>query len=110
MKAAGQHAARVSLPNRGGLNEWIAGAKFSVSTRSGKDPAIRLSVQKRGHDLAALNRGRLRHPLYGNRRHWYLQQIRAGWFGEAMTGLAPGVRRDLVDVMDDVARRLAAKT
>lgn len=107
LSAAAQRSARANLPKRGGLNEWVASSKFSVSTSGGKDPAVRISGRKVGHDLKALDRGRLRHPLYGNRRRWYNQQIRPGWFSEPMTEGASGVRREIVDVLEDIARRVA---
>jgi hypothetical protein len=37
-------------------------------------------------DLQSLDRGRLRHPLFGNRRYWYMQAVRPGWFTSAVEG------------------------
>jgi hypothetical protein len=108
MKLAAQQAARSKLPRRGGLNEWVASSKFTVSVRSGKFPAARVTGKKSGHDLAALNRGRLRHPLYGDRGHWYTQQIDANWFSDAMAAQAPAVREEIVAILDDIARRIGA--
>lgn len=34
----------------------------------------------KGMDLQSLDRGRLRHPLFGNRGHWYDQPVRRGWW------------------------------
>lgn len=107
LRTAAQQAARENLPKRGGLNEWVASSKFSITTRGGRDPAVRVAGKKAGHDLKRMDQGRLRHPLYGNRRHWFIQQIPAGWFSTAMTARAPAVRRDVVAVLDDVAARIA---
>lgn len=107
LKAAAQQSARDRLPRRGGLNEFVASSKFSTSTRTGRDPAVRITATKAGHDVRALDRGRLRHPLFGNRRHWFNQQVPAGWFTDAMEAGAPVVRRSIVDVLDDVAKKVA---
>lgn len=106
LRAAAANAARENLPKRGGLNEWVASSKFTISIRSGRNPAVRVKGNKQGHDLAAMDRGRLRHPLFGNRKLWFTQQIRAGWFSEAMQRESPGVRREVVNVIDDMAREL----
>lgn len=41
-------------------------------------------------DLRAIDRGRLRHPLFGARGQgqWFNQQVRPGWWTKAMTGPA----------------------
>jgi hypothetical protein len=109
LKVAAAQAARDNLPRKGGLAEWVASSKFSVATRGGRDPSVRIVARKVGHDLAALDRGRLRHPLFGNRRHWFNQQIRPGWFSDAMTAQAPAVRTEVVRVLDQVADAIAAK-
>ncbi len=31
-------------------------------------------------DLRSLDRGRLRHPLFGNREHWYNESVPRGWW------------------------------
>lgn len=107
LKEVAKRSARANLPSRGGLNEWVASSSFSVSTRGGQNPAVRFAGRKTGHDLRALDRGRLRHPLYGNRRHWFTQQIPPGWFSRPMEAAIPGIRRDVVDVLEDIARRIA---
>lgn len=103
---AAKEAARVELPSAGGLNDRVAGSKFTIKTRtSGK--AVGVSIVGKGDlDLPALDRGRLRHPLFGNRRHWYTQMVRPRWFTEAMEKQAPQVRRELVDAVAAIARRL----
>lgn len=106
MRDAARHAARENLPRRGGLNEWVAASKFSTSTRTGRDVRVAVKGNKSGHDLRALDRGRLRHPLFGNRSAWFTQEIRAGWFTEAMQRESPRVGRVLLTVFDVIARDL----
>lgn len=79
-------AAIAMLPARGGLGRWVAAAKFSVRFRdSGRSAGISVKVSRKTEkDRAALDpldtAGRVRHPLYGNRRHWYPQQVAALFF------------------------------
>ena len=75
---------RATLPQEGGLNRW-AGTMPSMSTHIERDRAsVKLRLTKRGHDLEAMNRGTVRHPLFGNRRHWYTTRVPAHWFEDAV--------------------------
>lgn len=102
-----------SLPSRGGLNQWVADAKLATRTRvSGKTVGVRIAgsrsnKQLRKSDLNAINRGRLRHPVFGNRKVWVTQMVKPGWFTDPLVAGADEVRQELVQVMDDVAERLA---
>jgi hypothetical protein len=107
LKAAAREGALRNLPSTGGLNEFVADAKVSVRTRSaGRNPGVRLTGKKSGHDLQAIDRGRVRHPVFGNRRAWVNQSVRAGWWTEALQDAAPKVRQELVEVVEDIARRV----
>jgi len=57
-------------------------------------------------DLVALNRGYLRHPLFGNRDFWFEQSVEPGWWDRAMEEGQDDVRRELIEALDRVARRL----
>jgi hypothetical protein len=109
-REAAKTAARNELPRRGGLNDRVAASKFTARTRTGgKNPGVRITG-KGELDLPALDRGRLRHPLFGNRRRWYEQRIDAGWFTKAMEDLAPQIRRELLKAIDDVRAKLRRRT
>ncbi|MFI6681873.1 hypothetical protein [Kribbella sp. NPDC050470] len=80
--------------------------------RAGKDPAIYLvgrakTKQGKDRDLASLNRGRLRHPLYGNRRYWYDQDVDPNWWDDPLIQGSDQVREEIVNVLDDIGIRLA---
>lgn len=105
MKPHVRVAALRELPKKGGLNEFVADAKVSVRTRSGKNAGVRLVGAKKGHDLAAIDRGRLRHPVFG--RGWVNQSIEPGWWSKTLPDHADEVRAEIVTALDDVARRLA---
>jgi hypothetical protein len=95
-------AARDNLPHAGGLNERVASRPTTISIAQG---GVRVRVK--GVDAASTNRGRLRHPVYGNREVWVTQTIQPGWFTDRMRQKAPGVRPDLIKAMDRVAQKIA---
>lgn len=106
-----QQAATRDLPKRGGLNRWVAASNFSVSTTTGKTPRVRLTGKRKNaggkqSDLAALDRGQLRHPVFGNRKVWVLQQVRPGWFSKTVNSDIDNVRSEVNAAVEDVARRL----
>ena len=53
-------------------------------------------------DLRALNAGRLRHPLYGNRSHWYPQRIAPGFVDKAIERGTRDVREEMLRALDRV--------
>jgi len=82
-----------TLPASGGLAKWAAKTPSSNTDFRERSAGVRITMAKKGHDLAALNRGRLRHPLFGKRKHWYTQEIAEGFFtkpieedGDALKG------------------------
>lgn len=113
-KDAAKRAAETDLPQRGGFAAEVARSRFSSKIRTGqKNPQVTIwaNPSKRARaevrDLRATDRGRLRHPLFGNRDHWFTQQIKPGWFTNAMRDQAPQVQRNLQAVMRDTVNRIA---
>jgi len=94
------------LPRRYAF-ELAKSLKVRARRRAGKDPSIRLvgtakTPRGKQRDLASLNRGRLRHPLYGNRRYWYDQKVSPNWWDEPLFEGVEQVREELVQVLDDI--------
>jgi hypothetical protein len=102
MPDAARAAARSELPHAGGLAERIASAPMSISVGQGK-----VKIRVRGIDARNADRGRLRHPVYGNRGAWVTQVIKPGWFTDRMRREAPKVRPELVKAMDRIAAKIA---
>lgn len=99
-------AAGADLPHRGGLAARVAGSKFSVQVRTGVNTTgVRIRGQS-AWNIAAMNRGVLRHPVFGNRDVWVTQAIRPSWFDHPIEVKAEPVRLAVVAVVDDVTRRL----
>ena len=100
-----EHARR-TLPKEGGLNERVARSKFRVSVRAaGRDPAVRITAT--GLDKRLDTQGRIRHPVYGNRDVWVEQKVPAHWFEIPMRAGSGKVRHELVQVVDDIAKKLS---
>lgn len=105
------NAVRV-LPRRGGLGAFVAKTSLSTRTRGGQNPGVRIVAKKtkrggRASDVAAIDRGRVRHPVFGNRTVWVMQSVTSGWFTKPMEAGAQPVRRELLSVLDGVKRRIA---
>lgn len=82
IRARVKASALAKLPHRGGLAAWAAAAKLTADvTVAGTTVTAALKVHRnslRGEsDLRALDRGRVRHPAWGRRRHddWYIQTV-----------------------------------
>ena len=99
-----------TLPERGGLNKFVAKSTIGVRTRtSGEGAGVRIVAKKSGHDIYNLNRGRLRHPLFGMEKGpWFTQQIKPGFFSltVAQHGLqmARGITVELEDLLMQIKR------
>jgi hypothetical protein len=105
-KPAGRYVAASAgsnLPHRGGLGYAVAGANISVAVQR---TSVRMRLKTKGWDLAAMDRGRLRHPVFGNREVWVTQKIRPRLFTVPFQKSAPRVREQIVKAVDDVAKRI----
>jgi len=100
------------VPNRY-AGELATSLRVTTSKSSGRNPAVRLKAaaktgRGRPRELSRLNRGVLRHPLYGNRRHWFNQTVRPGFYDEPLEQGAPRVRVELMEAIRAVARKIEA--
>ncbi|MFD7791031.1 hypothetical protein [Streptomyces sp. NPDC059759] len=53
-----------------------------------------------------LNQGRLRHPVFGNRRRWVNQYASPPWWDQTVRQHRPRMEAEVARVLDDVRRRL----
>lgn len=88
--------------------------RVRARTRAGRNPSIYLvgkAKTKRGkeRDLSSLNRGRLRHMLFGDRHYWYNQPVPPNWWDDPLLQNAEVVRDEIESVIDDIGRQLARK-
>lgn len=102
-----------SLPSRGGLAALVmAKASLTTSAISGRNAGVRIKARSRKggtEQLARMNReGRVRHPVFGNRKKWVDQTagIDAGFLDEPFEKSKPEVARSISRVLDDIARKV----
>lgn len=103
---AARQGALDTLPHKHGLASEVAGGRFAVQIRtSGKTVGVRF-VANSHHDVRAMNRGILRHPVWGHRDRWVTQRIRPHWFDVPVERAAQQVRPLLLEAMDRVAKQI----
>lgn len=90
------------LPRRGGLGALVAGSRFTTRPLT---TGARSTVTSR-HDIAAMDRGRLRHPLFGNRGHWYQQAITPGWWTTVVKSQRARAQTEMERALDNIARSI----
>lgn len=108
-RAALHDAIDDALPRSGGLAAKFKGAtRFNTSAKSGRFAGVTIWGRVRGYDPRTLISGTVRKPLFGNRRHWFSQT--AGVNGDALENAFQDrkgdLQRDVVNVMQDVARKV----
>lgn len=94
------------------LRANIAGA-IRISVRAGAAPGARIWID-RGRLPAdmrnmpwVIETGRVRHPVFGNRRRWATQWARpTGWWSKTVQAGTPRMRAEVERVLGDVRRDL----
>lgn len=98
-----------ALPKGGGLNKWAARTPTIRIQIKGRTQGVSIRLKRTGHDMAALNRGRLRHPVFygdvaraqGRKRAWVTQPVPARWWDAAKAAQGP-------QIIDEVTATLKA--
>jgi hypothetical protein len=98
------------LPRGGGLAALVAGSQIGVRTRLGGNT---VGVQIRGTNrslqgLRRLDRGELRHPVFGNREVWVGQggSVTPGWFSKPIESSEGRIRSHMASVLNEVAAKV----
>ena len=104
--AAVRRSALATLPRAGGLAALVAASKITTRRRAtGADVGIRVTGSHE-HDIAAMDRGRVRHPLYGNKEFWFTQPVRPGWWSTPAGETAPAARTQVVSVLERIKKQI----
>lgn len=94
------------LPHRGGAGQFFATRlRTNVKGRAGATPRVTV-LSRSGHNIAAVNRGTLSHPVYGNRGVWASQPVQPDIFTEPIERMAPQIRQEMLNTIRDVARKV----
>lgn len=106
-------SARRVLPSGGGMGDWVA-ARVDVSPKvatSSDRVTVTVTISMRGHDLSAINRGRIMHPVYGRLPMRGPQLVKPGFVTDALKGpVADRARREMDRVLEDTARQIAKES
>lgn len=100
------------------LAQRVSEAKFSARAIRGKNVGIRVTATAAGRkkvDLEALDRGNVRHPLFGLRTSksgkdvWFDQPVKPGWFTKPMEDNSGNVERELKKAVADIEKNISGK-
>lgn len=98
-----------ALPRRGGLAAQMqAKVRANTTAKSGKYAGVSMWFRSSGYDIRTLTGKRLRHPVFGNRGVWVDQTEGvdpAAFMGE-FDKQKPDIQRAIVNVLEDVARKV----
>ncbi|MET4925463.1 hypothetical protein P3L51_24440 [Streptomyces sp. PSRA5] len=100
-----------SSPTSRPLRATIAGA-IRISVRTGQTPGARVWIDRNSlppemrNMPQVINTGRIRHPVYGNRRRWVTQTATPLWWDKTVRSHQPRMQAEVARVLDDVRRRL----
>lgn len=96
--------------------------RFRTSFPSGATVGVKVTMHGRGggggdRDVRALDRGVLRHPVFGRRRRttrgrifnnpWVVQRVRAGFFTDPARRVLRQVQDGMLEALDRVAAKIA---
>ncbi|WP_412079047.1 hypothetical protein ACLF6K_37520 [Streptomyces xanthophaeus] len=93
------------------LRATIAAA-IRLSVRTTGNPGARVWIDRAAlpPDLRgmpkAMNTGRIRHPVYGNRRRWTTQTTTPLWWESTVRRHRPRMEREVERILGDIRRRL----
>lgn len=109
MRANAKAAARARLPHRGGLAERVARSRLTTRTRLvGRNPSVRI-IATSPDNVRRIDRGTVRHPVFGHTDRWVTQPVNPGWFTDPMEAGAVRARREVEQALRDVARQLGQR-
>jgi hypothetical protein len=109
-KAEARARALLILPHRGGLAKRVAASRFTTRNRTtGKgDPSLQL-IAKGTANIRGIDKGRVRHPVFGHPDRWTTQPVKAGWFSVPMKENEKEARREIASSLADLQRTLSQR-
>ncbi len=104
-------AALARLPHSGGYAALLSKAtkvEIRITTaRSVKaDVKVSASGKREGRDVPAVNRGVLRHPVFGDRSRWVRQAVKPQFVDDPVAKAADRVAEAVRDSRDDLAEHI----
>lgn len=63
--------------------------------------------KKEARDVASVNQGALRHPLFRNRDHWFVTRVRPGFVERPAKELGEDIAKNALDAAERITREIA---
>ena len=93
-----------AMPSRGGLAARLAGSPVSTALLAS---GVNIWVgNRRKSQFTLLNKGLLRHPVWGNPKVWRSQPVPEGTYSAAFADVPADVRRNVEHVLTDAIKEL----
>ena len=109
MRSAIRASALSTLPSRGGLAGRIARSRITTRRRTGGRTAGVSLVTSSEHSIRQMDRGILKHPVFGNKEVWVTQRVNSDWWSRPIRDHAAGAREEMDRVMEEIARDVAKR-
>ena len=106
VKADIKRSAAETLPKRGGLAAKVARSKITTRRRTSQKAAGVRVVATNTISLYHLDKGQIRHRKGGDINAGKVQPTTPGWMTKPAEAAAPKVQRELVQAMDDIAKKI----
>lgn len=100
--------AAATLPKSGGAADRVAGANYKSRVLPGNNPGVRLTGAEVGGakvNLKKINAGVLRHPLFGDREHWYDTPVPEGFWDRPLKRGARKAEAAAIAAIEEMAAR-----
>lgn len=100
---------RTHLPKRNGYAAVMFGAlEFEASVKVGRGMTMTVWAKgrKERRDVPVINRGALRHPVFGNREVWRTTRVRPGFIDDGVDKAEPLIVRSIRNAAEKVAKEI----
>lgn len=93
------------MPHEGGMNRRFRTGVGSKTRLTGRNVGVRI-VQRNGFDLPSIDKGWIRHPVFGNRKRWVAQKVTPHYFTEPIEEDQDEIHLELFAAMDRIAEKI----
>lgn len=84
--------------------------RASTSIRLTGNPSVTIKGRAKGRrkqrEIRAMDKGVLRHPVFGNRQVWVAQKVRPGFWSDPMREGGPAVRAEAANVIAETNAKI----
>lgn len=98
-----------TLPHRGGLDRVVADSRITQTVRNtGRRAGVTIRAANK-HHIDSIDKGIVRHPLFGNRNKWFEEAVKPGWWTRPTEASGTRVREEILKAMEVVKQRIEGK-